>query len=156
MKDKHIRTRVVLCTALAENSNCPRRKFGAVIFDPVRNVDLMSGYNGAPRGGADLCGGDVCERDEKKIASGTEVQIGCHHAEMNAICNAAAHGVKTDGAWMLVTGEPCLMCAKLAHHAGIRKVLVVRNGYLGANGVDYLRRHGVEVAEVDGPKDPRR
>ena len=28
-------------------------------------------------------------------------------------------------------------------------------GYIGENGVQYLRDHGVEVATVDGPKDPR-
>jgi dCMP deaminase len=32
---------------------------------------------------------------------------------------------------------------------------VVRGGYAGANGVAYLRAHGVEVEAVDGPTDPR-
>ena len=31
-------------------SNCPRRKFGALLVDPERNVVLMDGYNGGPRG----------------------------------------------------------------------------------------------------------
>ena len=34
-------------------------------------------------------------------------------------CNAAASGVATRGAWIIVTGEPCVLCAKLIHHAGI-------------------------------------
>jgi dCMP deaminase len=161
MKDKHIRLRVEQCLVLAKASNCPRRKFGAIIFDPERNVDIISGYNGGPRGGGDLCGvGDkygmpVCEREAQKIASGTQVEIGCHHAEMNAICNAAANGTSTRGAHMVVTGEPCLMCAKLIHHAGIVKVYVVKEGYKGANGIDYLHQHGVTAVLVDGPKDPR-
>ena len=71
------------------------------------------------------------------------------------ICNAAANGVPTRGAWLLVTGEPCLLCAKLIHHAGIAKVFVVRGGYAGENGVEYLEAHGVHVAQVDGPQDPR-
>ena len=75
---------------------------------------------------------------------------------MNVICNAAASGVATKGAWLIVTGEPCLLCSKLIHHAGIGRVLVVQGGYLGANGVSYLRDHGVDVMEVDGPPDPRR
>ena len=29
------------------------------------------------------------------------------------IGNAAAGGVPTKGAWIIVTGEPCMMCAKL-------------------------------------------
>ena len=59
------------------------------------------------------------------MESGTRVEIGCHHAEMNVICNAAANGVPTRNAWLIVTGEPCIMCAKLIHHAGISKELVV-------------------------------
>lgn len=155
MKDKHIRIRVEQCLALAKASNCPRRKFGALLLDPDRNVILMDGYNGGPRGGGTLCGGDVCLRDSQNVKSGTRIEIGCHHAEMNVICNAAATGVRCDGAWLICTGEPCMMCAKLVHHAGIARVLIVEGGYAGANGVDYLRSHGVEVVTVDGPKDPR-
>ncbi|CAN0594694.1 unnamed protein product [Laminaria digitata] len=47
------------------------------------------------------------------------------------------------------------MCAKLIHHAGIDKVIVVKGGYAGENGVTYLEDHGVQVAQVDGPQDPR-
>ena len=155
MKDKHVRIRVEQCLSLSKASNCPRRQFGALLLDPERNVILMDGYNGGPRGGGRLCGGEVCVRDERKVVSGTRMEIGCHHAEMNVICNCAASGVATKGAWLIVTGEPCVMCAKLIHHAGIEKVIVVANGYMGANGVDYLREHGVEVQAVEGPKDPR-
>lgn len=155
MKDKHVRIRIAQCLALAEASNCPRRKFGALLLDPDRNVILMDGYNGAPRGGGTLCGGEVCLRDAQKVPSGTRIEIGCHHAEMNVICNAAASGVACRGAWLIVTGEPCLMCSKLIHHAGIARVLVVEGGYVGDNGVAYLRDHGVEVVCVEGPKDPR-
>ena len=155
MKPKHIRIRIAQCLALAEASNCPRRTFGALLIDPTRNVLLMDGYNGGPRGGGKLCGGDVCLRDTEQIPSGTMLEIGCHHAEMNVVCNAAANGVPTRDAWLIVTGEPCLMCAKLIHHAGIVKVLVVEGGYMGRNGVQYLKEHGVEVQAVEGPKDPR-
>lgn len=155
MKDKHVKVRVEQCLALAKASNCPRRKFGAMLLDPERNVVLMDGYNGGPRGGGELCGGDVCLRDVQHVQSGTMMEIGCHHAEMNVVCNAAANGVRSAGAWLIVTGEPCMMCAKMIHHAGIVRVLVVEGGYAGANGVDYLRQHGVEVVGVEGPRDPR-
>lgn len=155
VKDKHIRIRVEQCLALAKASNCPRRTFGALLLDPERNVILMDGYNGGPRGGGRLCGGDVCLRDTMGIPSGTRTEIGCHHAEMNVICNAAANGVRCRGAWLIVTGEPCTMCAKMIHHAGITRVLVVEGGYRGENGVQYLRDHEVEVVTVEGPQDPR-
>ena len=97
----------------------------------------------------------MCLRDTQKVVSGTRMEVGCHHAEMNVVCNAAANGVRCRGAWLIVTGEPCAMCAKMIHHAGITRVLIVEGGYAGANGVDYLREHGVEIVTVDGPKDPR-
>lgn len=155
MKEKHIAIRIEQCLALAKASNCPRRKFGALLLDPDRNVVLMDGYNGGPRGGGNLCGGEGCLRDQKRVESGTRMEIGCHHAEMNVVCNCAASGVATKDAWLFVTGEPCTLCAKLIHHAGIVRVIVVGGGYAGENGVDYLRAHGVAVDTVDGPKDPR-
>ena len=155
MKNKHIRIRIDQCLAISKASNCPRRKFGAMLIDPERNVVLMDGYNGGPRGGGELCGGDECLRDAMNIKSGTRVEIGCHHAEMNVICNAAAGGVSTNHAWMIVTGEPCMMCAKLIHHAGVSKVIVVSGGFAGENGISYLEDHGVEVEFVDGPQDER-
>lgn len=155
MKPKHIEIRIEQCLTLARASGCVRRRFGALLLDPERNVVLMDGYNGGPRGGGRLCGGEICLRDAHGVISGTRMELGCHHAEMNVICNAAANGVPTRGAWLIVTGEPCVLCAKLIHHAGIRRVLVVRGGYIGENGVQYLRDHGVEVQEVDGPADPR-
>ena len=69
--------------------------------------------------------------------------------------NAAANGVACRGAWMIVNGEPCMMCAKLIHHAGIERVLVVDGGFAGANGVEYLRNHGVDVISHEGPRDRR-
>ena len=155
LKEKHIAIRIEQCLALAKASNCPRRRFGALLVDPARNVVLMDGYNGGPRGGGRLCGGEVCLRDAMAVESGTRMEIGCHHAEMNVVCNAAANGVRARGAWLIVTGEPCMLCAKLIHHAGIERVLIVEGGYLGANGVQYLEGHGVAVQRVAGPPDPR-
>jgi len=156
VKKKHIEARIKQCLAIGECSPCPRRKFGALLLDPTRNVVLCDGYNGAPRGGGELCGDVVCDRDDQGVISGTKMEIGCHHAEMNVICNAAANGIATAGSWLIVTGEPCLMCAKLQHHAGIIKMICVGGGYAGGMaGVEYLERNGIEVQFVKGPQDPR-
>ena len=55
MKEKHLRIRIEQCLTLSKASNCPRAKFGALLVDPDRNVILMDGYNGGPRGGGELC-----------------------------------------------------------------------------------------------------
>lgn len=148
MKPKHLKIRIAQCHELAKASNCPRRGVGALLLDPVRNVVLMDGYNGGPRGGGHLCGGDECLRDTMSIESGTRLEVGCHHAEMNVICNAAAAGVSTAGAWIIVQCEPCLMCAKLIHHAGVTKVIVTSQDYRG-DGVEYLGQNGIEVEHHD-------
>lgn len=153
MKKKHLRIRINQCLELAEASNCVRRKFGAMLIDPERNVVLMDGYNGGPREGSKLCGEHGCLREG--VESGTHVEIGCVHAEMNVICNCAANGVKASGGWLVVTGEPCLLCAKLIHHSGIVRVIAVGGGYMGDNGIGYLQENGVDVVFVDGPQDPR-
>ena len=145
MKRKHLQIRINQCFELAKASECPRAKYGALLIDPKRNVILADGYNGGPRNGTHLCGDSLCLRQELKIPSGTQVQIGCHHAEMNVICNAAAQGTPTNQAWLIVTGEPCLMCAKLIHHAGITKVITISNSYSTTEGVEYLKQNGVGV-----------
>jgi dCMP deaminase len=150
-----LRIRLLQCLTLASASPCPRRKFAALLLDEQRNVVLADAYNGGPRKGGRLCGEETCIRSEGGFASGTRVEIGCHHAEMNLICNAASRGVATEGMTLMVQGEPCLMCAKLIHHAGIARVYVVRGGYIGENGVSYLRNHCVEVVELEGPQDER-
>lgn len=42
---------------------------------------------------------------------------------------------------MIITCEPCLMCAKMIHHAGITSVLYLRKHYASIEGVAYLKRH---------------
>ena len=121
MKKKHIEIRIEQCLSLRKLSECKRRKVGALLLDPVRNVILCDGYNGTARGGSDHCGdGRPCERERLNIESGTRMEIGfCIHAEQNVICNAAANGIKTSGAWLLVSTSPCINCAKLIHQCGV-------------------------------------
>ena len=157
MKTRHLDIRVKQLLALSEASPCPRRRFAAMLVDPAHNVVISDGRNGGPRGGSRLCGGeDICDRDRLNIPSGQRLEIGCHHSEANALMNAARRGAATEGAWIIVTGEPCLMCAKLIHHGGVARVVCVKGGYAGAGaGIDYLKTNGVEVAYVEGPRDPR-
>ena len=74
------------------------------------------------------------------------------HAETAALSMA---GTRAKGGTAYVTLEPCMMCAKLIHHAGIGRVVIVDGGFGGENGVGYLEDHGVTVQRTDGPKDPR-
>jgi dCMP deaminase len=142
---KHIIMRLRQATVVAESSPCPRARVGAVLFMPETWEVVADGYNGPPRGGGELCGGDVCTRDEAKVESGTRCEVGCAHAEFNAVANAARRGASTYGSWCAVTHPPCLMCAKLLHHAGVARVIVKDLRVYGGEGVAYLEQHGVYV-----------
>lgn len=149
MKIKHILARSKQAAAIASCSSCPRRQVGCVIIEPTRNVVIIDGYNGAPRGSGPHCGGDVCLREQNNIASGVghSNDVGCLHAEVGAICNAAFQGVSVAGCWMLITIPPCIPCAKLVQHAGIVKVLITEAAY-ATEGSTYLEQHGVEVVYI--------
>lgn len=147
MKIKHLRYWLEQTLSLSKLSECSRRKFGAIIIDPDSNVALVNGYNGAARGGTKMCGGaSTCARTEHKCESGTRLEIGCNHAEANAISNAARVGLSTLDKWLIVNGEPCLACAKLIHQAGISRVIFIEGVYSTSEGVEYMRDHLVVKA----------
>lgn len=151
MKLKHMKRFMTQCLALAEYSPCPRAKFGAIIVDPIANRNLSEGWNGSPKGEYHLCGDMICLRDSRKIESGTRTEVGCHHAEANALMNACAEGVSTKGKWIFVNGSPCLSCAKLIHHSDIECVVRIPDSRT-SDGIDYLTRHNVKLAYVDMEK----
>ena len=70
------------------------------------------------------------------------------HAEANAITKVAKSGNSSDGSTLYVTASPCIECAKLIIQAGIRRV-VYRDEYRLTDGIDLLRRAGIEVEKVD-------
>ena len=135
----------------ASFSPCPRNKVGAWIIYPETNSPISSGYNGPPRKGVgNLCGGFVCLRDDQNIKSGTQTEVGCHHAEANALMNALRTGANVMGAHLIVSSPPCLSCAKLIHHAGIKAVHTTFSTAYG-EGVRYLHEHDIPVMRYDLP-----
>lgn len=147
MKDKHKQAYMKICDINAGLSECLKkdRHFGALIVDPDENTIVAGGYNGYIRGGSTHCGGEgICLRDTLGIKSGTRFEIGCIHAEENAITNAGRQGVSTVGKWLFVNGEPCMLCARRIVQSGIVKV-VIRAGKYNNNGIDILEENGVEV-----------
>ena len=151
MNPKHLKVRVAQCGLIASNSPCPRRKVGALIIDPETNVIVSEGYNGTPRGSEHpYCGGAGCKREERGIPSGTKNDVGCHHAEMNAILNASRVGQPTLRKWLIVNCDPCLMCAKAIHHSGIVKVYAPLDISYNGAGLSYLSENGIETSSLEG------
>lgn len=119
----------------AQNSYCSRRKVGAILVKD--RMIISDGYNGTPAGFE-----NVCEDDDGV----TKPYV--LHAEANAITKVAKSGNSSLGATLYVTASPCMECAKLIIQAGIRRV-VYREEYRIADGLDLLRRAGVEVVKFD-------
>ena len=152
MKQKHIDMWVSVCKEIAKASNCPRAKFGAILIDEKSNTLIASGYNGYLRGGSPLCGGETCARDRDKIESGNQVEIGCIHAEMNAILNCARETVSSQEKTFFVNGEPCRMCSKFLVQAGVTRIYII-GGVYGNNGLPLLKEMGVDVIILEDTKD---
>jgi dCMP deaminase len=151
MKRHLLEIRIAQCNLLAEASSCIRRKVSAMILDETTNSIIADGYNGNPRGCStgDLCGGSVCLREVHKVSSGTQNDVGCHHAELNAILNASRIGQSTQGKILIVNCDPCLMCAKAIHHAGIKKVYCpVDFEGVHNQGLIYLKENGVSLEKI--------
>lgn len=123
----------------AENSYCTRRKVGALI---VKNKMIISdGYNGTPSGFENVC----------ELEDGTTKPY-VLHAEANAITKIARSGNNSEGSTLYVTTSPCLECAKLIIQSGIKRV-VYSEKYRLEDGIELLKRAGVEVEFVDVSKE---
>ena len=123
----------------AQNSYCKRRKVGALL---VKDRTIISdGYNGTPSGFENIC------EDENGVTKPYVL-----HAEANAITKVAKSGNSSLGATLYVTASPCAECAKLIIQSGITRV-VYRDAYRLTDGVDLLRRAGIEVEQSGTPHE---
>ena len=119
----------------AKNSYCKRRQVGALL---VKDKMIISdGYNGTPSGIENVC------EDENGVTKPYVL-----HAEANAISKVAKSGNSSAGATLYITASPCIECAKLIIQAGITRV-VYKDEYRLLDGVELLRRAGIEVEKVD-------
>ena len=118
----------------AQNSYCKRRKVGALLVKD--RMIISDGYNGTPSGFENIC-------EEDGVTKPYVL-----HAEANAITKVAKSGNSSEGATLYVTASPCRECSKLIIQSGIKRV-VYRDEYRLTDGIDLLRRAGIEVERVD-------
>jgi len=124
-----------MATIWAKNSYCVRRQVGAILVKD--NMIISDGYNGTPSGFENVC------EDENGITKPYVL-----HAEANAITKVAKSSNSSDGSTLYVTASPCIECAKLIIQAGIKRV-VYHDEYRITDGLDLLRRAGIEVVKYD-------
>lgn len=101
-----------LAHEVSKRSTCARLKVGAIFVKDTRI--LSTGYNGSLPG-RPHCDDVGCTVHEGHCISSV-------HAENNAICQAAQHGVSLKDSWLYVTHLPCLGCYVNVLAAGASRV----------------------------------
>lgn len=134
-ENKFDRSYLEMARIWAGNSYCSRRQVGALLVKD--RMIISDGYNGTPAGFENVC-------EDENGATKPYVL----HAEANAITKVARSGNSSLDATLYVTASPCLECAKLIIQAGITRV-VYSDDYRISDGIDLLRRAGVEVEKLE-------
>jgi len=96
-----------ICRVVAQRSTCPRAAVGAVIV--LDRTILATGYNGAPAG-LSHCTEVGCLVTSSITPDGS-TEENCFrtiHAEINAIAQAAKHGVSIGGSSIYITHSPLI------------------------------------------------
>jgi len=139
-----------LAVNLAKRSHCIKRHVGAVLTKDTRIISI--GYNGPPSG-THNCDEEWpekgCPRDSKGSCS---LAL---HAEQNAILYAVKNKTDVAGATLYVTLSPYIACARIIYTMKIQKVIYLKSyaeykGIASDEGVDFLRRFGVQAEKYEG------
>lgn len=110
---------MTMACMIATRSKDNSVRAGSVIVNPESNVDMVSGYNGFPRGFPDDLENNI-EYFEKPLKYNyTE------HSERNAIFNAAREGIQLKGCTIFVNSTPCNDCARAIISSGIKHVVML-------------------------------
>ncbi len=135
-----------ICRVVAQRSTCTRAGVGAVIVKD-RTI-LATGYNGSPAG-LPHCTEVGCLVYTSTTPNG-EVEENCFrtiHAEINAIAQAAKHGVAIRDSSIYITHSPCIHCLKVLINTGIRRVCYERP-YKLERIEELVRLSGIELVPV--------
>ena len=119
----------------AKLSHCQRKQVGAIIVKG--RMIISDGFNGTPTGFENCC------EDE---SGNTKWYV--LHAEANAILKVADSTNSCDGSTLYLTLSPCKECSKLVHQAGITRLVYIQE-YKDDSGLDFLRKAGVEVVQIE-------
>ena len=134
--------------AVSLRATCDRGRTGVVITK--NNTIIATGYVGSPPG-LPHCDevGHLMRKVTYEDGETHEHCLRTIHAEANAICHAARHGVSLLGSTLYCKMEPCDNCAKLAVAAGISRV-VCEGKYHGAKMTrEIFKNAGVKLEYID-------
>lgn len=109
---------ISIASLVATRSTCITAQVGCVL---VRDNRILStGYNGVPSGEVHCTDQGFCRAGVERCGNGRGSRA--IHAEINAIGQAARHGISTEGAIAYTTLAPCKKCAECLLASGIAQV----------------------------------
>ena len=136
-----------LMDEVGKRATCDRGRSGCIV---VRGKQIVcTGYVGSPPG---LPHCDEVGHLMKKVVDddGTSRQhcVRTIHAEQNAICQAAQHGISLKECTLYCKMEPCRVCAMLIISVGIKKVIAKKKYHAAQETRDMFRQADVELVVV--------
>ncbi|MBZ4219544.1 MAG: dCMP deaminase family protein [Chlorobium sp.] len=134
---------------ISRRATCTRGHIGAVIVR--ENSILSTGYNGAPSG-LPHCNDSNCRIYRSIHPDGTveENCVNAIHAEINAIAQAAKHGVSIKDSDIYITASPCIHCLKVLINVGIKTIYYAKP-YKIEHIDELLRLSGIRLVQINLP-----
>ena len=102
-----------IAVQVGSRATCDRKRVGCLLVKD--KYIIASGYNGSVAG--------LPHCDEAGHLMENDHCVRTTHAEVNAVVQAAKHGVSTEGCSAYVTASPCWHCFKILASAGIRRIV---------------------------------
>ena len=134
--------------ALAKRATCARGRTACVIVKD--NQIVVSGYVGSPPG-LPHCD-EVGHLMKKVVEEDGTIREHCMrtiHAEQNAICQAAKHGVSIAGGTLYCKLAPCRTCAMLLIACGIKRIVAEYKYHAGGEAEEMLKQADIEIRYIN-------
>ena len=137
-----------LMDEVGNRATCDRGRSGCIV---VRDKQIIcTGYVGSPPGfpHCDEVGHLMKEVVEEDGTSRMHC-VRTIHAEQNAICQAAKHGISLKGGTLYCKMEPCRVCAMLIINVGITKVIAKKKYHAAQDTRDMFQQAEIELVVVE-------
>lgn len=118
----------------SQESKCPRKQVGCIVV--AESGMIAPGLNGMASGGPNEW--EYSEQGNEEVV----------HAEMQALGKMLEQGVSAKGSTVYLTLSPCIHCSKLLVRAKVNRVVYLEE-YRKSDGVDYLKKYGINVEIFD-------
>ena len=137
-----------LMDEVGKRGTCDRGRSGCIV---VRGKQIVcSGYVGSPPG-FPHCDeeGHLMKKVVEEDGTSRMHCVRTIHAEQNAICQAAKHGISLKGGTLYCKMEPCRVCAMLIISVGITKVIAKKKYYAAQDTRYMFQQARVELVVVE-------